>query len=183
MEQRPGTYALVLSSRGVHRIRIGRLGELVTRPGFYVYVGSAFGPGGIRARVARHGRECSRPHWHIDYLRPRTRLEQVWYSCDPIRREHQWAHQIARARGSSVPLGRFGSSDCRCPSHLYFFESRPSRRTFSRRVHAAHPGHEAIGTAALVRPGGLPGELDGQSRFTPVDSESGRRDKSPSAAR
>ena len=84
MERFPGTYVLILWSRGVHRIRIGRLGELLTRPGFYVYVGSAFGPGGVRARVARHRRGCSRPHWHIDYLRSRTRLEEVWYSHDPL---------------------------------------------------------------------------------------------------
>jgi Uri superfamily endonuclease len=147
MERFPGTYVLILSSKGVHRIRVGRLGELLTRPGFYVYVGSAFGPGGVRARVARHQRKCSRPHWHIDYLRSRTRLEEVWYSHDPLPREHQWAHLIGRARGSSVPLGQFGSSDCRCPSHLYFFESRPSLRAFSRRVRSACPEHEAIEVA------------------------------------
>ena len=41
-----GTYALVLSCTTEQRIAIGRLGVLDVRPGCYVYVGSALGPGG-----------------------------------------------------------------------------------------------------------------------------------------
>lgn len=35
-------------------VRIGRTGKLETQPEFYVYVGSAHGPGEVRARVAHH---------------------------------------------------------------------------------------------------------------------------------
>jgi Uri superfamily endonuclease len=58
---------------------MGSLGRLQLRPGYYVYVGSAFGPGGLRARIEHHARPAVRPHWHIDYLRRYTRLEAVWY--------------------------------------------------------------------------------------------------------
>ena len=37
----PGTYALLLRCRRPARLRIGRLGVIRARPGFYVYVGSA----------------------------------------------------------------------------------------------------------------------------------------------
>ncbi len=50
-------------------VRIGRRGELRLQPGFYIYLGSALGPGGVRARLALHFRPCTRPHWHLDYLR------------------------------------------------------------------------------------------------------------------
>jgi Uri superfamily endonuclease len=54
MNHLPGTYALVLSSSSDRRIRIGKFGLLHIRPGFYIYVGSAFGPGGLGARIAHH---------------------------------------------------------------------------------------------------------------------------------
>jgi len=47
-------------------IRVGKLGVLPLQPGFYVYVGSAHGPSGLRARLAHHLGPGSRRHWHID---------------------------------------------------------------------------------------------------------------------
>jgi len=65
---RPGTYALLLYSASDAEIRVGRLGHMRLQSGFYVYVGSALGPGGVRARVRHHLLDSPRPHWHIDYL-------------------------------------------------------------------------------------------------------------------
>src|SRR5271165_5126180 len=78
-QSRPGTHVLVLSSRSTDLIQIGRLGALQLQSGFYVYVGSALGPGGVRARLAHHRKISRRPHWHIDYLRAHTRLEEICY--------------------------------------------------------------------------------------------------------
>src|ERR1035441_8593615 len=128
---RPGTYVLVLSSRSTDLIQIGRLGALQLQSGFYVYVGSALGPGGVRARLAHHLKLSRRPHWHIDHLRAHTRVEEIWYRFDTRRLEHAWAERIKRAEGVSVPLVGFGSTDCRCESHLFFFQQRPSRERFS----------------------------------------------------
>jgi Uri superfamily endonuclease len=61
-ESRPGTYALLLSSASRATIAVGRLGDLLLQPGFYVYVGGALGSGGVRARSARHMRSAERPH-------------------------------------------------------------------------------------------------------------------------
>ena len=77
-QARPGTYALVLSSRSTDLIQIGRLGALQLQSGSYVYVGSALGPGGVRARLAHHLKPSRRPHWHIDYLRAHTEVEDIW---------------------------------------------------------------------------------------------------------
>jgi Uri superfamily endonuclease len=54
LEPKPGTYALILSCSTNIRVQIGRLGTMLLQPGYYVYLGSALGSGGLRARIAHH---------------------------------------------------------------------------------------------------------------------------------
>lgn len=144
LASRPGTYALVLASSKAMRIPVGSFGELSVRPGFYVYVGSAFGPGGVKARTGRHRSRARRRRWHVDYLRSATRLEDIWFTHDPNRREHDWAAVVSEDMGGVAPLLGFGASDCDCKSHLYYFRTRPSGRSFARCVHRRHRGHGAV---------------------------------------
>jgi Uri superfamily endonuclease len=118
----PGTYLLVLLAAATARLRVGALGEMALSPGFYLYVGSAFGPGGLRARVRRHFDGQGALRWHVDYLRRTTQPVEAW--CAPgVRCEHAWAQSLAVAAG--LPLARFGASDCRCPAHLFYLAQRP----------------------------------------------------------
>jgi Uri superfamily endonuclease len=144
MHPLPGTYALIFSAYQKSQLKIGKLGALQLKPGFYVYIGSAFGPGGLKARIAHHRKETGHPHWHIDYLGSFLNLIEIWYTNDPIHREHQWAQTLLRARGASVPLAGFGSSDCRCKAHLFFQNSRPSIKTFRRKIHTGINHHHRI---------------------------------------
>jgi len=153
-----GTYALILFCSRAELVQIGKLGPLELRRGFYVYVGSALGPGGLRARVAHHQKVSQRPHWHIDYLRPHMRLDRVWYSHHRVRREHQWARLIHALRGASVPAAGFGCSDCKCTTHLFFFAGQPSFHEFRqgaggprRLVKAPQRGPPALGSAGCPR--------------------------------
>ncbi len=134
----------MLRSLRAGELEIGRLGSLELLPGCYVYVGSALGPGGVRARVNRHSRGGGPRHWHLDHLLPAVELEEVWYTHDAERRECVWSEVFPRMSGASVPLPGFGASDCRCRSHLVFFESAPALNSFRRRVHAAVPGHHRV---------------------------------------
>ncbi len=109
-----GTYALILSPMTQYALQIGRLGPLLLCAGFYVYVGSAFGPGGLQARLAHHGAVAARPHWHIDYVRAVAPLREIWYTYDPVQREHHWAAAMQSRHGVTIPLARFGASDCTC---------------------------------------------------------------------
>jgi len=127
VQQQPGTYALLLSSATNAVIRVGRFGDLHLQPGFYVYVGSALGPGGVRARIAHHNRPAERPHWHIDYLRPKMTLEGAWLRYGRKSLECQWARRFAAMLGASMPMPGFGSSDCDCESHLFLLGKRPAR--------------------------------------------------------
>ncbi len=136
LNSQPGTYALVLLPRRTETIRIGRLGELQLQAGFYVYVGSALGPGGVRARLHHHLHPSERPHWHIDYLKAHVEVEELWYCHARHTWEHQWARNLGTQPRASIPLAGFGSSDCNCESHLYYFPSCPSRTAFARSVQA-----------------------------------------------
>ncbi|MFQ5628965.1 MAG: DUF123 domain-containing protein [bacterium] len=125
-------------------IQIGRLGEIHTQKGYYIYIGSAFGPGGVRARVNRHLRITDFRHWHIDYLRPFVQILEVWYSHDQVRREHQWAEIFGLTPGLDIPLNGFGASDCRCPAHLFFAEVPFSLEIFRSRICRAFPRHDLL---------------------------------------
>jgi len=119
----PGSYALVFSLAERRAVRVGALGSVVLKPGFVIYVGSAFGPGGLRARVSRHARIEKPLHWHIDYLRCHLELEEAWLTTFVERREHEWAGRLGGRL--EIAAARFGASDCRCASHLFHTAARP----------------------------------------------------------
>ncbi|MFQ5635070.1 MAG: DUF123 domain-containing protein [Gammaproteobacteria bacterium] len=119
-----GCYALVLRNSRPRKVSVGALGRVSIEPGYLVYVGSAFGPGGIRARVGRHLRTTKPLHWHIDYLRRYLAIKEVWLTTAPESLEHAWAQRLVRDLEPAFP--RFGASDCRCGSHLFFSTGRPS---------------------------------------------------------
>lgn len=133
MHPAPGTYAIVYHSESGEAVPIGRWGELILCPGYYTYVGSAFGPGGVRARVMRHCRKEKRLHWHIDYLSQHVEPSVVWYSYDTMRTEHLWASALA-GLPDARPINGFGCSDCQCKAHLFHTSNAPSLNTFSRIV-------------------------------------------------
>ncbi|MBI5062352.1 MAG: GIY-YIG nuclease family protein [Desulfatitalea sp.] len=118
-----GTYVLLLRLRRSTPIRIGHLGAIPFKRGWYAYVGSAFGPGGLAARLGRHLRAEKKPRWHIDYLRAMAEPRRIWSSTAPEPLEHTWAAILSRYATKSIP--GFGCSDCRCPSHLFYFNSEP----------------------------------------------------------
>lgn len=132
---RPGTYVLVFRATARKQLTIGRLGILDLKPGTYLYVGSAFGPGGLRSRTGRHQTRNTVKRWHVDYLKPRVQLTEIWFTEDPVHREHQWAGWFAATQSLHVPLRGFGSSDCRCPSHLFHAVKTPDFEQF-RTMHS-----------------------------------------------
>lgn len=101
------------------RLRVGSLGIVEFPAGAYVYVGSALG--GIEQRVARHMRPSKRMRWHIDYLLRKGRVISVFsVPSEKKSTECALATALATVDGAAVYPG-FGSSDCRCVSHLIHF--------------------------------------------------------------
>lgn len=125
-----GTYILVLKLDSTHTLTIGRSGTFEFAAGWYTYVGSAFGPGGLRGRLNHHLTPVTRPHWHIDYLRQVAVIEQVWVQSGTTSHEHDWAYVLQCLPEASIPAPRFGASDCRCHTHLCWFAYPPVLHTF-----------------------------------------------------
>ena len=139
-----GTYALVLRLDTRANLFIGKLGKFDFCLGYYVYVGSAMGSGGLAGRLKHHLTPAVKSHWHIDYLRQAARPEAVWFVDSNARREHVWASALLAVPGASVPVPRFGASDCRCASHLFYFLSPPQLHGFQALLDERFPGEERI---------------------------------------
>ena len=121
----PGSYCLLLFLSHRSTIQIGRLGLMAFKRGYYLYLGSAFGPGGVRARIQRHLMNDKKHHWHIDYLREQAKVKAVWVDCASGNMEHRWAQELMDNTIECEPILKFGCSDCTCPSHLFYFKEYP----------------------------------------------------------
>jgi sugar fermentation stimulation protein A len=118
-----GVYGLVLRCDAARRLRVGALGTVTLQPGFYCYVGSA--RAGLRARLARHLRtRGKRAHWHVDYVRRRTRPIALLVWAREEAHECALSDAVAALAGGSV--AGFGCSDCACTSHLHYFRADPA---------------------------------------------------------
>jgi Uri superfamily endonuclease len=114
----PGAYLLAIDLAGELPLDIAALGPGASlAPGRYVYCGSAYGPGGMRARVARHLRQDKTPRWHVDRLTLTGRVVETGALAGGS--ECDLCAGLRALPGVRVPLLGFGSSDCRtCPAHL-----------------------------------------------------------------
>ncbi|MCC7262543.1 MAG: GIY-YIG nuclease family protein [Candidatus Latescibacteria bacterium] len=140
----PGTYVLLLHLPAEDAIRVGRLGRVELPAGFYAYVGSALGPGGLKARLRHHQGQPARSHWHIDYLRRATHLVQIWISAQKVRREHDWAHLLSQVCGAVPVAAGFGTSDCDCCTHLFWWAEAPAVICFRRLVRTHFPADAPV---------------------------------------
>jgi Uri superfamily endonuclease len=136
LPDKKGTYVLITSVPQMKRIEIGQLGEFDIAPGFYAYVGSAFGSGGLRARIGHHLESTAAPHWHIDYLLQVAEPIEVWFTTASQRLEHHWADILKNAFNFRVPIPRFGSSDYHRSraSHLFCSKRRPAFAWFRQQL-------------------------------------------------
>ncbi|MBU2550398.1 MAG: GIY-YIG nuclease family protein [Proteobacteria bacterium] len=137
-----GTYYLLMHLDQAREIAIGRRGARLFPPGFYGYAGSALN--GLEARIARHLREDKRTHWHIDYFLEQASLLEVLRIVSGRRLECRLSRAAARLAGAPVMPG-FGSTDCRCPTHLHHF-TRDPRADLQALIEKLRAGIEAPST-------------------------------------
>jgi len=137
---REGTYVLIVELKSLARLQVGKLGLLDFPTGWYAYAGNAYGPGGLRARLGHHLRGARRPHWHVDYLRAWGNLQEIWYGRGGQYDEHIWSACLRAMPQAVIVAPGFGSSDCRCETHLVHFRERPDIKCFKRRQPPAAQG-------------------------------------------
>jgi Uri superfamily endonuclease len=110
-----GNYLLLIEQKNNGIIKIGKLGKIYFKKGFYVYVGSALN--GLEQRIQRHLRKQKKTHWHIDYLLKHAKIVNVFYKQSEISKECF----VAKKLGNKLSkISDFGCSDCTCKSHLFY---------------------------------------------------------------
>ena len=110
-----GSYILLIELTAEQTITIGRRQATCFPAGYYAYIGSAMG--GFESRIRRHLRGRKKHHWHIDYLLMKASVSDVILGETDDRVECAIAEALSGQFGS---IPGFGSSDCRCRSHLFF---------------------------------------------------------------
>ena len=112
-----GAYALLLRLDRPVEIRLRIANPISLSPGWFVYCGSAKGPGGLRARLRRHFRQDKALHWHIDRLT--AIAARIAAAPVPGGGECALVAALLKSPRFEVAILGFGSSDCRqCGSHL-----------------------------------------------------------------
>lgn len=116
MDYNGGIYLLEVLLKEKTRIQVGRLGRFLFHPGHYYYCGSA--QRYLKKRLKRHMRLHKAYHWHIDYLLEHSSITKIY--TWPIEREGEC--NLAKLCGEAMesPVLGFGSSDCKCTSHLFY---------------------------------------------------------------
>ncbi len=183
-----GSYILVLElERPLIQCQVGKFGCFDFAAGFYLYVGSAFGSGGLRARLAHHARrEKPRLHWHVDYLRREALLREAWTVVGPERLECVWCRALAAHPQLTIPVPRFGARDTGCAAHLFYTPEMPEFRAFEAvlgssaqrcviaSVVAAEGGDDHCANAQVGPDGSMPaGPTAGRNHVRPA-AEIGR---------
>jgi sugar fermentation stimulation protein A len=121
-ESNGGNYLILLELAGDQDITVGALGTLPFRRGWYVYTGSA--QKNLSSRINRHLRKIrKKKHWHLDYLCPGAKTLKAFPIMSYRNRECDLARDLENLGGQGVP--GFGSSDCHCGSHLFYFPDPP----------------------------------------------------------
>ncbi|GAB3447189.1 GIY-YIG nuclease family protein [Insolitispirillum peregrinum] len=116
----PGAYAVEITLTSLCLLP-PRFGGKAVDAGVYLYLGSAYGGGGIRARCRRHLSPHKTLRWHVDWLT--SQADHLAVRAFPGLRECALVAAVVAA-GGQIPAPGFGSSDCQtCASHLL---SRPS---------------------------------------------------------
>lgn len=106
-------YAIFLTLPEEQDITIGALGTFHFPKGNYVYIGSA--KKNIVKRTERHYEKHKKLRWHLDYFRPYCEITKI-QSYEEKQGECALAADFAQ--NGSIPVKKFGSSDCKCPGHL-----------------------------------------------------------------
>ncbi|WFO74540.1 GIY-YIG nuclease family protein [Desulfurococcaceae archaeon MEX13E-LK6-19] len=115
-----GVYVLVIKVVEDTSINVGKLGSFVFGKGYYAYVGSAMGPGGLKARIKRHISKVKKLRWHIDYLTSNnyTEITAIIYSTTSVNGMESRIAKILEEKLAPSIKG-FGSTDTNDYTHLF----------------------------------------------------------------
>lgn len=110
-----GAYCLILHLPKISQIKIGGLGLIKFKKGYYAYIGSAMSS--LESRIRRHLSRRKRVFWHIDFLLRKAEIKEILVFESDRKIECEISERLSKKFES---IKNFGSSDCRCKSHLFY---------------------------------------------------------------
>jgi Uri superfamily endonuclease len=113
-----GVYILKIILKKNQEIIIGKLGKINFKKGNYYYVGSS--QNNIDKRIQRHKRKEKKIHWHIDYLTTNAQVEKITAKKFINYLKEKECLEAKKLLKKYEPIKKFGCSDCKCISHLFF---------------------------------------------------------------
>ncbi|WP_262693718.1 GIY-YIG nuclease family protein [Kordiimonas aquimaris] len=117
LDQTKGAYILFVTLERAVAVKLPGRDAFTLSVGTYLYVGSANGGGGMKARLARHFKRQKEIHWHVDQLTTRAAHVSALAVADGD--ECMLGAVLINSGRFQVAVPGFGSSDCRtCVSHL-----------------------------------------------------------------
>jgi Uri superfamily endonuclease len=123
-----GLYFLIIFVKENFNLKVGALNNVRFLKGIYIYVGSALGQIGastLKNRVLRHLKSANHKkiHWHIDYLLKNEKAKIVKIYLLPTNYNHECLFAQKLQKNALMSIKNFGSSDCKCESHLFYFKN------------------------------------------------------------
>jgi Uri superfamily endonuclease len=140
-----GAYLLILHMEAPTRIKVGALGPIDFPKGTYAYAGSALAS--LEPRVQRHFSSEKKVHWHIDHLRARSRPIEALLLRSKEDLECMINEMVGRMEGARPFAPGFGSSDCRCRTHLHSIDRKCLSHLegfFPERLRPVHERSESL---------------------------------------
>lgn len=123
-------YVLIIQIGKNINVNVGALGNVNFEKGIYAYVGSA--KKGLNKRIQRHLRKDKQKFWHIDYLLNDNSVKVLKvFTVQESFSECEVAKIIDEV---GFPIQGFGSSDCKCRSHLFRIGEYEFLRGFMREL-------------------------------------------------
>jgi Uri superfamily endonuclease len=114
-------YSLIVKLDKNQKIKIGKLGRINFKKGFYIYTGSALN--GLRKRIERYRKKQKKLLWHMDYLlaNKNAKIVEVFIIKTNKKLECR-LNKVISTLSNAISIMGFGCSDCGCDTHLYYFD-------------------------------------------------------------
>ncbi len=124
---------MIISVSKDFEIIVGCLGKVLFKKGNYIYIGSA--KGCLEARLRRHLRRNEKIYWHIDYLlnNKKAQISRIWVIQKSI--ECKTADVFNEQPISEIVEKGFGSSDCKCLTHLFYINDKEKAEKILEKMH------------------------------------------------
>jgi Uri superfamily endonuclease len=117
-----GIYQLSIFLPKSSLVQIGRKGQFIFPPGYYIYTGST--EKNLSFRIKRHHSKQKKFFGHIDYFLKYGRILQNKIYAGNKEGEYK-LNQKLFAKGETI-VPKFGASDCQCKTHSVYFKFKPN---------------------------------------------------------